>query len=120
MFRTNELNVKFIMDSPGVMKGKGMETKVTHAKINIMILVHGRRGVLVKIMIAILNNNTSKGNSKPRLKATALVRINAEAVANGLFRGTLDSVFNESIVSAKPSRNLMVSVFIFSVFSQAF
>lgn len=114
------MNVKLITDFPGVMKGKGIETRVAQARVNVMIFIHDRRGVFVKIIIAMLNNNISKGNSKLWLKETTLVRINAEAVANGLFRGTLASVFNESIVSANPSRNLMVSVFIFSVVSQAF
>jgi hypothetical protein len=64
MFRTIELNEKLIADSPGVMKSKGIETKVTQARINTIILIHGRRGAFVKIMITILSNNISKGNSK--------------------------------------------------------
>ena len=64
MFRTIELNGKLITGSPGVMKGKGIETRVTQTRVNVMILIHGWRGVLVKIMIPILNNNINKGNSK--------------------------------------------------------
>ena len=58
------MNVKLITGSPGVMKGKGIETRITQARVNVMILIHGRKGVLVKIIIPILDNNISKGNSK--------------------------------------------------------
>lgn len=64
IFKITELSVTLIMDLPGVMKGKGIETKVTQARINMIILIQGRRGVFVKIMMSMLSNNISKGNSK--------------------------------------------------------
>jgi len=108
-------NDKIIKGFPGVMKGMGAETIAAQTKIRITILLHKRIEERDNRISVALIKNINIGSLKSELKDAVPVRINAESIATaGLKKVGLIGLFNESTVSARPSRNLLVRPFSFN------